>query len=126
MDAQQLSQFEKLLIDELFANLTQPPQPEPLQIAAPKATQPRPYYRGPSPEKIQRRQIENQLRALVGASTARLYDRLMERLDEMKAQYDRIEAQQKQNAEQREELMLEIKRAAQVSPPCTPSRNNLY
>lgn len=120
MDAKTLRQFEEDLVNEFFANLQAQQTPAPRQIATPQAEQKRPYYAGPSQRLIEREQIENQLRALVEASTARLYEMLTQRLDEMKAEQARqIEAEQKR-------WILEVRQAARISPPCTPSRNSRY
>lgn len=136
-----LTYLEKSLVDDFIAMLNQQAQqaqPAPPQLPAPQdAERPRPYYAGPSPEKVDRQRLEHELRALVEMSTARLYEMLKKRLDEMQAQQARqIEAERQRGDVERQKWLLEVERSARVSAsrpaymaieasPCTPSRRSL-
>lgn len=109
-------QLEETLIDEFFANLKRQAETnQPLPIEAPQV---RPHYQKPQ-HLIEREQIEDQIRNLVDASTARVYEMLKQRLDEMIARQEAIKAQ---NAEI---IRLQAERKT-ASGLCTPSRCDWY
>lgn len=127
MNTKTAQQFEADLIDELFANLTQPIAPEfPRQIEAPQPEPPRPYFAGHQ-KLVERQQIEAQISALIQASTTRVYEMLARRFDELKAQQSAEDERERAIAKRHAEL-LEIEQAARAASasPCTPSRQDWY
>lgn len=110
------------LIDQFVVNLqAQAAAEQSSQIEAP--TRPGPYHVTPQ-RLLDRQQIENQLRALVEASTAHLYELLQQRFAEVRAAQDElIDLERTRLAQQRE---WQARQARKTVGVCAPSRQDFY